>query len=110
MTKGHAMFEQLESRTLMSGGSVDCDGAGLTIQGTANSDVIDVTVTDWTNPNLRDWHVDFNGESYSFPTSLIFNLDIHGNGGNDRVSLNGLPSGVYTTVTTGSGHTGSREG
>src|SRR2546423_217481 len=58
------LFERLEARTLRSGGSVDYhDVAYLTIGGTSGHDDIAVTVTDWTNPNLRDWHVDFNGES-----------------------------------------------
>src|SRR6185369_11813868 len=86
-------IEPLEPRTLMSGGSVDYhDVAYLTIQGTSGSDNIEVDVTDWTNPQVRDWHVEFNGESYSFDTPLIMNLDIHGNGGNDHISLNGIPT------------------
>src|SRR4051812_46367906 len=99
-----ASIEPLEPRTLCSGGSVDYDGSSqLTIEGTSGSDHIEVDVTDWENPQLRDWHVEFNGESHSFPTPLIMNLKIDGLGGNDHISLNGLPTGVYTHVTTGSG-------
>src|SRR4051794_40311856 len=83
--KGSFMFrrqsllvEMLERRTMLSGGSVDYhDVAYLTIQGTSAHDDIEVTVTDWSNPQVRDWHVEFNGESYSFATPLIMNLDIH---------------------------------
>src|SRR4051812_11382455 len=97
--------ELLEPRMLRSGGDVDWhDKAYLTITGTTGSDQIEVDVTDWTNPQLRDWHVEFNGESHSFPTPLIMNLQINGMGGNDHIKLNGLPTGVYTHVTTGSGN------
>src|SRR5205809_191606 len=94
-------FENLETRTLFSG--LDYDGAEtLNITGTTGSDKIELDVTDFSN--VRNWHVEINGEPDSVQTPLITRVNILGNGGNDKITIVGLPAGVFAKVYTSGGN------
>src|SRR5947208_2985812 len=94
-------FENLETRRLFSG--VDYDGAStLNITGTTGTDKIELDVSDYSN--VRDWHVEINGEPDSVQTPLITRVNILGNGGNDKITIHGLPPGVFAKVYTKGGN------
>jgi Ca2+-binding RTX toxin-like protein len=53
---------------------------------------------------VRNWHVEINGEPDSVQTPLITHVNILGNGGNDKITIVGLPAGVFEKVYTAGGN------